>query len=107
MTTAGRLLLAIGTLVFFHAAYSTYEHLSLRKSLGLVGAEAKSMPIDITLETLVSFIVILVGIALTALPLKNVTWASEMRTKSIDEVDSRSNFAPLTHRGQILFAASD
>lgn len=79
--------------------------LSLRKSLGLVGAEAKSMPIDvrssfiryiacgrnadtlpdcitqITLETLVSFIVILVGIALTALPLKNVTWASEMRTK--------------------------
>ncbi|KIS69610.1 uncharacterized protein UMAG_12094 [Mycosarcoma maydis] len=107
MTTTGRLLLAIGTLVFFHAAYSTYEHLSLRKSLGLAGAESNQMPIDITFETLVAFIVILIGIALTAAPLKNVTWASEMRTKSIDEVDSRSNFASLTHRGQILFASSD
>ncbi|SYW79308.1 related to KRE27 - member of a transmembrane complex required for efficient folding of proteins in the ER [Ustilago bromivora] len=93
--------------VFFHAAYSTYEHLSLRKSLGLVGAEARAMPVDITLETLVSFIVILLGVALTAAPLKNVTWASEMRTKSVDEVDSRSSFATLTHRGQILFAPSD
>lgn len=37
--------------------------------------------LQITLETLVSFVVILTGIALTALPLKNVTWASEMRTK--------------------------
>ncbi|SPO27409.1 related to KRE27 - member of a transmembrane complex required for efficient folding of proteins in the ER [Ustilago trichophora] len=107
MTAFGKLLLTIGTLVFFHAAYSTYEHLSLRKSLGLVGAEAKSMPIDITLETLVSFIVILLGIALTASPLKHVTWASEMRTKSVDEVDARSGFASLTHRGQVLFASSD
>ncbi|KAJ1022068.1 hypothetical protein NDA18_005302 [Ustilago nuda] len=138
MTFAGRLLLTVGTLVFFHAAYSTYEHLSLRKSLGLVGAEAKAMPVDvssssapstrhasdsaikltslslprllvsqITLETLVSFIVILLGVALTAAPLKNVTWASEMRTKTVDEVDSRSSFATLTHRGQILFAPSD
>lgn len=37
--------------------------------------------LQITLETLVAFIVILIGIALTAAPLKNVTWASEMRTK--------------------------
>lgn len=38
---------------------------------------------QITLETLVSFIVILLGVALTAAPLKNVTWASEMRTKYV------------------------
>lgn len=38
---------------------------------------------QITLETLVSFVVILLGVAFTAAPLKNVTWASEMRTKYV------------------------
>lgn len=44
------------------------------------------LPPQITLETLVSFVVILLGIALTAKPLKNVTWASEMRTKYVHSV---------------------
>lgn len=74
-------MLAAGTLIFLHAAYSTYEHLSLRKALGLVGLEAQKMPVDITVETLVSFAVILLGVSMTATPLKEVTWASEMRKK--------------------------
>lgn len=39
-------ILSIGTLVFFHAAYSTYEYLGLSSSLGLVG---KSIPLDVSL----------------------------------------------------------
>lgn len=81
MTAVGRIVLTAGTLIFLHAAYSTYEHLTLRKSLGLVGLEAQKMPIDITIETLVSFVIILLGVSMTATPLKQVTWASEMRKK--------------------------
>lgn len=81
MTAAGRLTLIAGTIIFLHAAYSTYEHLSLRKSLGLFGVEAQRMPLDITIETLIAFFVIVVGVSMTAIPLKEVTWASEMRKK--------------------------
>ncbi|PWZ01887.1 hypothetical protein BCV70DRAFT_156945 [Testicularia cyperi] len=105
MTAAGRLALALGTLIFLHAAYSTYEQLSIRKSLGQVDVESQRMPIDITIETLVSFFVILIGVSMTAAPLKEVTWASEMRKRTVDEVDSRSSFATLTHRGQVLFGS--
>lgn len=38
--------LTFGSIVFFHAAYSTYEFLGLQKSLGLSG---KSVPIDVSI----------------------------------------------------------
>ncbi|GAC94553.1 hypothetical protein PHSY_002125 [Pseudozyma hubeiensis SY62] len=147
--------------------------LSLRKSLGLVGAEAKSMPIDVRLVLLsvhlrklddrhtdastLSFLSLISGSHLDAdhprdprifcrhsprhrshsRPIEeyhlgqrdahkvstNPVYTSYLDSiltnlallfsvmsflfRSIDEVDSRSSFAALTHRGQILFASSD
>ncbi|KAN0065330.1 hypothetical protein ACQY0O_001166 [Thecaphora frezii] len=103
MPGIGRLLLVLATITFLHAAYSTYEHLSLRKSLDL-STEGASMPLDITLETLFSLLLFLFGVTLTADPLKQITWASEMRTQTIQTVDSRPAFATLNHRGAVLFA---
>ncbi|EPQ30758.1 uncharacterized protein PFL1_01659 [Pseudozyma flocculosa PF-1] len=103
MPSTGRLLLVLGTITFLHAAYSTYEHLSLRKSLDLGTLTEHGMPIDITIETLASLLLLLVGVSLTAEPLKEVSWASEMRKRTIDAVDSRPAFATLNHRGSILF----
>lgn len=42
---AAKAILAVGSIAFFHAAYSTYEFLGLQKSLGIIG---KSVPIDVS-----------------------------------------------------------
>ncbi|KDN43565.1 hypothetical protein K437DRAFT_237149 [Tilletiaria anomala UBC 951] len=97
---AGRVILTLGVITFLHAAYSTYEYFSIRKSLGLPN---DSVPGNITIEMLFSLLLLLVGISLTAAPLKRIAWSSEMRTRTIDQVDARSSFASLDHRGPILF----
>lgn len=102
---AAKAVLAFGTVVFFHAAYSTYEFHGLQKSLGLLG---KSVPVDVSarhsslreagrdtdmtlhgialapqikVEALVSLLIILVGTVLTASPLRDITWASEYQKR--------------------------
>lgn len=40
--------LTFGSIVFFHAAYSTYEFFGLQKSLGLSG---KSVPADVSVDS--------------------------------------------------------
>jgi hypothetical protein len=75
---AAKAVLTLGSVVFFHAAYSTYEFLGLQTSLGLTG---KSVPMDIKIETLVSLFVIFLGTLLTASPLRDITWASEYKKR--------------------------
>ncbi|KAK0525008.1 hypothetical protein OC834_005324 [Tilletia horrida] len=98
---ASTLLLSAGTVLFFHSAYSTYEYLSLRKSLDL---DPAPLPTDITLEILLAFAVLLLSLALRAGRLREMSWSSEMRKRTIDEIDARPSFANVHHRGQILFA---
>ncbi|KAI0288405.1 magnesium transporter [Russula brevipes] len=95
----GRLLLTIATVALFHAAYSTYEHLSHSKALG---RPEGSLPSSIVLESLVALFLGIVGACLKAPPLKEITWASEMRTRTIDDMDSRMGFANFETRGKIL-----
>ncbi|KAL9931279.1 hypothetical protein V8E36_009886 [Tilletia maclaganii] len=95
------LVLLVGTVLFFHSAYSTYEFLSLRKSLDL---DPAALPLDITIEVLLSFAVLLAGLALKAGRLREMSWSSEMRKRTIDEIDARPSFANVHHRGQILYA---
>lgn len=42
---AARVILTLGTLIFLHAAYSTYECISLQKALGLAGG---TVPWDVS-----------------------------------------------------------
>jgi hypothetical protein len=44
---AARSVLGVGTLVFLHAAYSTYESVSLQKALGLT---ASGIPNDVSYQ---------------------------------------------------------
>ncbi|KAE8271305.1 hypothetical protein A4X09_0g1063 [Tilletia walkeri] len=71
-------LLLFGTVLFFHSAYSTYEYLSLRKSLDL---DPAPLPHNITFEVLLSFGVLLVALAVRAGRLREMSWSSEMRKR--------------------------
>ncbi|CAO1632777.1 unnamed protein product [Parajaminaea phylloscopi] len=96
----GKPLILVGAILFLHAAYSTYEHSSIAKTVGL--SQAK-VPLDITIETAVSLLVLVVGLLLSSHPLREITWAAEMQKRSIDEIEAKTNFATFNHRGPFLF----
>ncbi|KAF8475141.1 magnesium transporter [Russula ochroleuca] len=95
----GRLLLTIATVALFHAAFSTYEQLSHWKALG---KPEKSLPSSIVFESLVALFLGITGACLKAPALKEITWASEMKTRTIDDMDARMGFANFVTRGKVL-----
>ncbi|KAF7309899.1 hypothetical protein MIND_00362200 [Mycena indigotica] len=99
----GALLLALATIAVFHAAFSTYEHLSHLKA---VGRPEGSLPFDIILEALFALVVGTVGASLNAPQLKEISWAAEMQKRSIDDMDSRLSFASYVNRGKNVFAVA-
>ncbi|EKM81728.1 hypothetical protein AGABI1DRAFT_111991 [Agaricus bisporus var. burnettii JB137-S8] len=94
-------LMLLCVLALLHAGYSAYEYLSRLKALGL---PQEGLPKDIAIEVLVGALFGIVGAALYGLPLKQISWASEMRQHKIDEMDARIGFASYTHRGRNLFS---
>ncbi|PWN21347.1 hypothetical protein BCV69DRAFT_282081 [Microstroma glucosiphilum] len=96
----GKPLIFLGTILLLHSAYSTYEHSSISKS---VGVAKPVVPLDITLETVLSLVVLVMGIIQSSQPLKEITWAAEMGKRSLDEIDARPNFATFNHRGPAMF----
>ncbi|KAF8075091.1 magnesium transporter [Lyophyllum atratum] len=96
-----RLFLLLATIAVFHAAYSTYEHLSHLKALG---RPEGPLPHSIILETLVGLVLGIFGASLNAPELKEITWASEMRKHKIDEMDSRLGFANFVTRGRNILS---
>ncbi|KAH0582971.1 hypothetical protein H2248_010864 [Termitomyces sp. 'cryptogamus'] len=105
MLSLGQFFLLLATLSILHAAYSSYEHLSHLKALG---RPEGSLPRSIVIETLVGMVLGILGASLNAPQLKEITWASEMRKHTIDEMDSRLSFANFVTRGRnILSQPSD
>ncbi|KAJ7043700.1 magnesium transporter [Mycena alexandri] len=94
-------LLTVATIAIFHAAFSTYEHLSHLKAMG---RPEGSLPTDIIIEALIALVLGTIGASLKAPPLKEITWAAEMRKRSIDDMDSRLAFASFVNRGKNLFS---
>jgi len=93
----GRVLLLLAIMAISHAAFSTYEHFSHLKAL-----EHREGPIpqDIVFECLIGLLLGIVGASLNAPPLKEITWASEMRKHKIDEMEARPGFANYLNKGK-------
>ncbi|KAL0953811.1 hypothetical protein HGRIS_004991 [Hohenbuehelia grisea] len=83
------------------ASQSVHKDLSHLKALG---RPEGSLPHDIIGEALVALALGIVGASLNAPKLKEISWASEMQTRSIDEMDSRLGFANYVNRGRTLFS---
>jgi len=96
----GQILLLVATFAVLHAAFSTYEHLSHLKALG---RPEGALPRDIVVEALVALALGILGASLNAPPLKEITWASEMKKRSIDEMDARTGFSSYINRGRNIF----
>ncbi|KAF9454309.1 hypothetical protein P691DRAFT_797860 [Macrolepiota fuliginosa MF-IS2] len=96
-----RLLMLFCVISLLHAGYSGYEHLSRLKALG---QPQEALPKDIAIETLIGAIFGIIGASLYGSPLKQISWASEMRQHKIDEMDARIGFASYIHRGRNIFS---
>ncbi|KAN0088400.1 Magnesium transporter [Tylopilus felleus] len=99
----GRIFLVLATIFLLHAAYSAYEHLSRLKALG---RPEESLPLNIVYESVIALILGTLGASLSAPPLKDITWASEMKKRTIDEMDSRLGFANYHSRGKSFLMPS-
>ncbi|KAG7093616.1 hypothetical protein E1B28_007280 [Marasmius oreades] len=97
----GGFVLFLAIIIVFHTAFSTYEHLSHLKALG---KPEGALPQDVILEAVVGLVLGILGAALNAPPLKGITWASEMRKRSVDEMDTRAGFASYVNRGRYIFS---
>jgi len=81
MTVSSTLPMLIGALLLAHAGYSAHEHTVLLQTLSLSSSSPQSqatlptsIPLDITIETLISVLLLAVGIVLSAEPLKPISW---------------------------------
>ncbi|KAJ7091427.1 magnesium transporter [Mycena belliarum] len=97
----GAILLCLATVAVLHAAFSTYEHLSHLKAMG---RPEGALPTDIIFEALLALVLGTIGASINTPNLKEITWAAEMRKRSIDEMDSRLGFASFVNRGTNLFS---
>ncbi|KAG8221015.1 hypothetical protein J3R82DRAFT_2524 [Butyriboletus roseoflavus] len=86
----GRILLVVATIFLFH-------DLSHLKALG---KPEGSLPLNTVYESIVALILGTLGASLNAPPLKDITWASEMNKRTIDDMDSRLGFANYHSRGK-------
>ncbi|KIX04867.1 uncharacterized protein Z518_05738 [Rhinocladiella mackenziei CBS 650.93] len=72
MSVLSRLLVLVGLLSLFHAAYSAHEFSTLSTKLH----KNATLPLDIKLETLISVFLACFGLVLGSEPLKPVSWSA-------------------------------
>lgn len=96
----GKPLLLVASLLLSHAVYTVYNQLSHLKAL-----RQPDKPISLNIvyyECTLALITGVLGASLNAPPLKDITWASEMRKRTIDEMDARPGFANYISRARSL-----
>lgn len=121
----GQIFLLVALVGIIHAAFSTYEHLSHLKAIGKPEtipqdvlfffslSTSQLISVQIVLEALIGLAFGILGASLRAPPLKEITWASEMKTQfvlrastspclifhsSLDEMNARTGFATYGNR---------
>ncbi|KAI8146483.1 membrane magnesium transporter-domain-containing protein [Fennellomyces sp. T-0311] len=91
----GKVVALISTLFLTHSAYSTYEHVTYLKAV----EQAESvLPVEIVIECLVSALLTLCGVIMSAAPFKDIHLETEMAKMTIDQFDTMPSFVSFDHR---------
>eukprot|EP01102_Stenamoeba_stenopodia_P019962 TRINITY_DN7642_c0_g2_i1.p1 TRINITY_DN7642_c0_g2~~TRINITY_DN7642_c0_g2_i1.p1 ORF type:complete len:134 (-),score=30.74 TRINITY_DN7642_c0_g2_i1:63-416(-) len=90
-------LLALSLVLMLHAAYSTVQH---RTYLKLVEKPYERVPTDILVEGVVAVVISIIAIALfPTSPLKPIKITTHIATTTLDQRESKTDFAVFSHRG--------
>ncbi|EIN09517.1 hypothetical protein PUNSTDRAFT_24611, partial [Punctularia strigosozonata HHB-11173 SS5] len=75
--------------LLFLATLSLLHDLSHLKALG---KPEGALPSDVAVEAIVSLVLGTIGASMRAPTLKEITWASEMKTRTVEEMNTRLGF---------------
>ncbi|XP_066256978.1 ER membrane protein complex subunit 5 [Euwallacea similis] len=99
MATFHKLVLIIGFVSIFHSAYSAAQH---RSYLRLNELDFKQLPLDIIIQTIASFFVIMYGVLNVAGDFKEIKASADLDNKSWDTFRNIPSFYTFSHRGRSL-----
>ncbi|XP_037317586.2 ER membrane protein complex subunit 5 [Pungitius pungitius] len=94
----------VGLFALAHAAFSAAQH---RSYMRLTEKENETLPIDIVLQTLLSFVMTCYGIAHIAGEFKDMDASSELKSKTFDTLRNHPSFYLFNHRGRVLFRSPE
>ncbi|XP_065127918.1 ER membrane protein complex subunit 5 [Paramisgurnus dabryanus] len=94
----------VGLLALAHAAFSAAQH---RSYMRLTEKENELLPIDIVLQTLLSFVVTCYGIVHISGEFKDMDASSELKNKTFDTLRNHPSFYLFNHRGRVLYRTPD
>ncbi|XP_073676886.1 ER membrane protein complex subunit 5 [Garra rufa] len=90
----------VGLFALAHAAFSAAQH---RSYMRLTEKENETLPIDIMLQTLLSFVITCYGIVHISGEFKDMDASSELKNKTFDTLRNHPSFYLFNHRGRVLF----
>ncbi|XP_052005677.1 ER membrane protein complex subunit 5-like [Xyrauchen texanus] len=93
-------IVGVGLFALAHAAFSAAQH---RSYMRLTEKENETLPIDIVLQTLLSFVVTCYGIVHISGEFKDMDASSELKNKTFDTLRNHPSFYLFNHRGRVLF----
>ncbi|KAG7278084.1 hypothetical protein CRUP_029029 [Coryphaenoides rupestris] len=93
-------IVGVGLLALAHAAFSAAQH---RSYMRLTEKENEMLPIDIVLQTLLSFVLTCYGIVHIAGEFKEMDASSELKNRTFDTLRNHPSFYLFNHRGRVLF----
>ncbi|TRZ02028.1 hypothetical protein DNTS_024186 [Danionella cerebrum] len=94
----------VGLFALAHAAFSAAQH---RSYMRLTEKENETLPIDIVLQTLLSFVITCYGIVHISGEFKDMDASSELKNKTFDTLRNHPSFYLFNHRGRVLFHAPE
>ncbi|MBW0531903.1 hypothetical protein O181_071618 [Austropuccinia psidii MF-1] len=98
-----RILLVVGAAIFLDGAYSVYvERIHLHGGTSLHYTPSTKL----ICQLVGAFLILVVGIILSAPPLKEIYWKNELKQRSIDSFDTKISFINLNNRASILYGDS-
>ena len=100
-----KVLLGLGLVILFHAAYSTTEWRSITRQQKSESND--QVPLDITIQTLVGIFIAMIGVLNIAGEFKEIRAGVELGQRSWEDVGNRPSFYGFNHRGKAFSPGYD
>merc|ERR1712029_697088 len=95
----GRTLVCAGILIVLHAGFSSAQH---RTYLRLSELPYEGLPVDITAQCVIGFLMACYGITRVAGGFKDISATSDMNKRSMDSLNNVPSFYHFAHRGRAI-----
>ncbi|GAB9465963.1 hypothetical protein Gpo141_00003349 [Globisporangium polare] len=100
MSMLGKLLIAVGSLLLLHAGYYSVQYAEYVKLTEVT--DAKMPPFEVVVELVLSFVISLVGVLITAGEVLPIRSNQALHARSLSTVISSPEFHVFNHRGKAL-----